>query len=220
MSNVIEIVDFSFHYNNNFVLDVKNFYINQGEMVFLSGESGSGKTTLLNIITGILEYKTGSVKVLNTELKLLSNHQRDRFRGQNIGFIFQQFNLIPYLSVKENVLLPCKFFNKDTKLLEKLLHDIDLNEKLWNTRVDELSVGQQQRVACVRALIGSPKLIIADEPTSALDDARQDAFLDMLIRGCKSVNSTLLFVSHNKNLIKRFDRVVQIKDGVVSGVIL
>jgi putative ABC transport system ATP-binding protein len=212
---MIRINDLTFCYDEVFSLVVDSFFVERGEMVFLSGESGSGKSTLLNIIAGILNYKSGSVKVIGQELNNLTNFQRDRFRGENIGFIFQQFNLISYLSVRDNILLPCKFFNKECSLFEFLLDKLEISQKYWDKRVDELSIGQQQRVASVRALVGCPPIIIADEPTSALDTNLQDSFLKLLIESCKSINSSLLFVSHNEGLMNRFDKVVKIKDGIL-----
>ncbi|MDR0423408.1 MAG: ABC transporter ATP-binding protein [Rickettsiales bacterium] len=213
---MLSINNLIFHYENGFSIKVGNLFVNRGEMVFLSGESGSGKSTLLNIIAGILDYKSGSVTVMGQELKYLTSFQRDKFRGENIGFIFQQFNLIPYLSVVDNVLLPCKLFNKKSDLLETLIERTALPKECLDKRVDELSIGQQQRVACIRALIGRPSLVIADEPTSALDDDKQNAFLKLLIECCKDINSTLIFVSHNKNLSRLFDRIVEIKNGILS----
>ncbi|MDR3290155.1 MAG: ABC transporter ATP-binding protein [Rickettsiales bacterium] len=214
---MIEIKNLIFQYSGQTALNIENLSIKDGEHVFLSGESGSGKSTLLNIIAGILNYQNGSVKVLNAELKNMKASEKDKFRNKNIGFIFQQFNLIPYLSVIDNIVLPSKFSNTiSNKSLEQMLAKIELTNDLWDKRADKLSVGQQQRVACIRALYCNPSLIIADEPTSSLDNSRQDAFLELLKNECK--NKTLLFVSHDKNLMKWFDRVVEIKDGVINDI--
>ena len=174
-------------------LDIESLSIDAGERIFLFGPSGSGKSTLLALLAGVLTAQQGSVRVLGTELTSLKG--RDRFRVEHIGFIFQQFNLVPYLSVMQNVLLPCRFSMRRAQRaveahgspLDAALHLLDamgLGVSLRKRKATELSVGQQQRVAAARALIGSPELIIADEPTSSLDaDARQ-AFLELLERQC------------------------------------
>jgi putative ABC transport system ATP-binding protein len=204
------------------VLEVRQFAVQPRERVFLHGPSGSGKSTLLGIIGGILEPQVGQVQVLDTSLTNLTAAQRDRFRGEQIGFIFQMFNLIPYLTVRENVLLPLEFSNGRARRVEsadatseaaRLLQALGLSDpEISKRRVTELSVGQQQRVAAARALIGRPPIVIADEPTSSLDaDVRAD-FLRLLMNECASHGTTLLFVSHDVALAGMFDRTVQIRD--------
>jgi putative ABC transport system ATP-binding protein len=200
-------------------LAIESFRVKAGERVFLFGPSGSGKSTLLALLAGVLTAQEGSVHVLGTELSALRG--RDRFRVDHVGFIFQQFNLVPYLSVVDNVLLPCRFSTKRAKRAAEahgspldsaryLLHAMGLGTGLRKRKATELSVGQQQRVAAARALIGSPELIIADEPTSSLDaDARQ-AFLGLLRAQCDRWASTLLFVSHDRQLAASFDREVDL----------
>jgi putative ABC transport system ATP-binding protein len=198
-------------------LDIPDFLVTRGEHVFLHGESGSGKTTLLNLLAGVLIPQSGGVKLLDQDLKAMASADRDRYRVDHIGFIFQQFNLIPYLSALDNVLLPCRFSDRRRQraleqadslhtAAEALLTHLDLNANLWNRPSTQLSVGQQQRVAAARALIGRPEIIIADEPTSALDAERQTAFLDLLRRECAAANATLLFVSHDKRLAPGLSR--------------
>jgi putative ABC transport system ATP-binding protein len=198
-------------------LAIPDFQVTRGEHVFLHGESGSGKTTLLNLLAGVLTPQSGQVNLLDHDLKAMASADRDRYRVDHIGFIFQQFNLIPYLSAMDNVLLPCRFSDRRRqRALEQggnlhtaaasLLTHLDLNEGLWSRPATQLSVGQQQRVAAARALIGRPEMIIADEPTSALDAERQTAFLDLLRRECAAANATLLFVSHDKRLASGFSR--------------
>ncbi len=205
------------------VLDIARLDVARGEKVFLRGASGSGKSTLLGIVGGVLRPSQGSIRVLGTELANLRPGARDRFRGDHIGFIFQMFNLIPYLSVLDNVLLPVRFTprrgaafaaagalpDEARRLLVALgLHD----PALQNRAVTELSIGQQQRVAAARALLGSPELIIADEPTSSLDyDARAD-FLQLLMQECARSSATLLFVSHDTSLGSLFDRSVSLRE--------
>ncbi len=204
-------------------LDIGAFAVAAGESVFVHGESGSGKSTLLALLGGVLVPQAGSVNVLGTELTRLAAGERDRFRVDHTGFIFQQFNLIPYLSMQDNVLLPCRFsarrrgraLARSATLaaeVKRLLAELDLDESLWRRPVTQLSVGQQQRVAAARALIGAPELVIADEPTSALDAARQAAFLDLLARECGEAGATLIFVSHDARLASHCARSVALAD--------
>jgi putative ABC transport system ATP-binding protein len=204
-------------------LDIASFAVGRGESVFVHGESGSGKSTLLALLGGVLLPQRGSANILGTELTRLSAGARDRFRVDHTGFIFQQFNLIPYLSMQDNVLLPCRFsarrrgraLSRSATLAaeaKRLLAELDLDESLWRRPVTQLSVGQQQRVAAARALIGAPELVIADEPTSALDAARQAAFLDLLARECALAGATLIFVSHDARLASHCARSVALAD--------
>ncbi len=197
------------------------FNANAGDRIFLYGPSGSGKSTLLGLLGGVLSAQSGSINILGNDFTRLSQTQKDRVRADHIGFIFQQFNLIPYLSVIENVLLPCRFSKlRLSKVLtksnhlrteaERLLSQLDLNPSLWHQPVTQLSVGQQQRVAAVRALIGKPEIIIADEPTSALDADRQASFLALLLRECADANAMLLFVSHDRRLASAFNREIDL----------
>ena len=204
-------------------LDIAAFTVGVGESVFVHGDSGSGKSTLLALLGGVLVPQAGSARILGTELTGLSAGARDRFRVDHTGFIFQQFNLIPYLSMQDNVLLPCRFSaRRASRALaraatlaaeaKRLLVELDLDESLWRRPVTRLSVGQQQRVAAARALIGAPELVIADEPTSALDAARQAAFLDLLAAECAQAGSTLVFVSHDARLASHCARSVAMAD--------
>lgn len=206
------------------VLSIREFSMRQGERVFLKGSSGSGKTTLLSLIAAILKPQSGSIVVDDIALSTLQGGQRDQFRVDRIGLIFQQFNLLPFLSVHENIQLPCKFsahrrqqacqsadsLDEET---ERLLRAMHLSSSdISNKPVTQLSVGQQQRVAVARALIGRPALIIADEPTSALDSDTRQAFLDLLFDEVKAAGSTLLFVSHDGFLADMFDRSIDLAD--------
>jgi putative ABC transport system ATP-binding protein len=174
------------------------------EHVFLYGDSGSGKSTLLNLLSGILAPKKGSIKVLGTELSSLSNSQRDRFRAQNIGVVFQQFNLIPYLSVLKNIELAAylaKSPKKDISThISRMVSVLQLPHTILNTPVSRLSVGQQQRVAIMRAFINTPQLLLIDEPTSALDNSAKNAFMTYLLDMCQFHNTTMVFVSHDTGL--------------------
>lgn len=200
-------------------LEIAHFQVAADEQVFIHGESGSGKSTLLNLIAGVLLPQTGRVEALGQSLPALSAAARDRFRVDHIGLIFQQFNLIPYLSVLDNVLLPCRFSKRrrqragDPRVAAgELLTHLDLDATLWRRPATLLSVGQQQRVAAARALIGRPEIVIADEPTSALDAARQTAFLELLKRECAAARAALLFVSHDSRLAEQFDRRVAMSE--------
>lgn len=198
------------------ILDIPALHIARGERVFLHGPSGSGKTTLLGLIAGVLAPTTGRVQVLGNNLGTMSSAQRDRFRAAHIGYVFQMFNLIPYLSVRENIALPARL----SKLRRERLAGADLDsettrlaagleiENLLDARISALSVGQQQRVAVARALIGSPELVVCDEPTSALDADRRDRFLELLFASVQKAGSTLVFVSHDLSLAERFGRTV------------
>ncbi len=206
------------------VLDIPELIINQGEKVFIRGPSGSGKTTLLGLLGGVLTAQSGDVTVLGSDLRRLSPSRRDHFRAEHIGFIFQMFNLIPYLSVIENVTLPLGFARKRFEAVlcsgvepeqeaVRLLQHLELTEpQLLQRTVTELSIGQQQRVAAARALIGRPDLVIADEPTSALDTDTREAFIRLLFDECDASGSTLVFVSHDHTLEKLFDRSIALHE--------
>jgi putative ABC transport system ATP-binding protein len=204
------------------VLQLAHFSVERGAQVFMSGPSGSGKSTLLALIGGIVLAQTGQVRVLGHALHALSAARRDRFRVDHIGFIFQQFNLIPYLSILDNVLLPCQFssYRRQRALAqgktlqaaaESLLDSLDLSPALWHRPATQLSIGQQQRVAAARALIGQPEIIVADEPTSALDADRQQGFLDLVQQECRQAQSSLLFVSHDHRLAQHFTHRVALE---------
>lgn len=216
-------VTFTWPGNTQPVLHVDTLRIAAHEQVLISGPSGCGKSTLLGLIAGILTPQHGNIEVLGTSLSSLNASQRDAFRADHIGFIFQQFNLIPYLSIIDNVLLPCRFSavrrqraTADGHTLqavcETLLHTLDLSPDLWHTPVTRLSIGQQQRVAAARALIGKPEIMIADEPTSALDIDRQNAFLDLVMAACHNTQAALVMISHDRRLATRFTRHIAFDD--------
>jgi putative ABC transport system ATP-binding protein len=209
---VIENLAFRWRLGDAFCLDLANATVDAGKSLFLHGPSGSGKSTLLNLIGGVLLPEHGSVSLLGQPLGQLSASRRDAFRADHLGFIFQQFNLIPYLSVLDNVLLPCRFSARRARLVgepqaeaRRLLDALDLDPALLSRPAAELSVGQQQRVAAARALIGQPEILIADEPTSALDAERQAAFVELLLSEARLAGSTVVFVSHDLRLAGHFD---------------
>lgn len=216
-------VAFSWQKRGGFGLTVDELVIAAGERVLLAGPSGAGKSTLLSLLAGIVQPKAGSIAIAGTDIAGLSAHRRDRFRAEHIGLIFQSFNLIPYLSCIDNILLPLHFAPKRMQraggdeaahaLAGTLLKRIGLEPDLYARQpAGRLSVGQQQRVAALRALIGGPELIIADEPTSALDRAHQQAFVTILSEEIGRIGATLLMVSHDLSLAPLFDRTIALED--------
>lgn len=194
------------------LLSIENFTISRGERVFLQGASGSGKSTLLNLLTGLLPCRPGEIELLGHDLGAMRDSARDRLRAREVGQIFQQFNLVPFLDVEDNIRLPGRFSgggsHQPRQQLEALLDALQLDRSLLRQRADQLSVGQQQRVAVARAFYNSPELLIADEPTSALDADSRDSFIQLLMAMQQTSKGTLLFVSHDKELACHFDRVV------------
>ena len=219
---VIHVQDLVFRWaEGDFRLEISRFEVANGESIFLHGPSGSGKSTLLGLVAGIMSPAEGTIRVLGQDLTRIKSADRDSFRVDHIGFLFQQFNLIPYLSVLDNVLLPCGFSERrrsrataSGRTLEaeakRLLERLDMEPGLWARRAATLSVGQQQRAAAARALIGKPEIVIADEPTSSLDAERQIAFLDLLRQECAEADASLLFVSHDLRLSSSFTRSLEL----------
>ena len=221
---IVRIADLQFAWpGQKLLLDIAAFSLAPGERLFLRGPSGSGKSTLLGLIAGVLESAEGEVNVLEHNLTRLGGSQRDRVRADHLGVIFQMFNLVPYLSVTQNVALPCRFSKRrlenaktaggvETEV-RRLLSRLGLtDEDLLARNVTELSVGQQQRVAAARALIGNPALIIADEPTSALDADSRDRFIELLSEEAQNTGAALLFVSHDGGLAPLFDRAIDLSE--------
>jgi putative ABC transport system ATP-binding protein len=197
-------------------LEIPRLELAAGERVFLHGPSGSGKSTLLGLLGGVALPQQGRIELLGTDITRLGSRARDRFRADHIGFLFQQFNLLPWLPAIDNVLLPCTFSARRRERAgadpraeaERMLRHLDLDTASWRKPAGELSVGQQQRVAAARALIGRPEILIADEPTSALDAERQQVFIDLLLQESAAVGAALVFVSHDQRLAGHFDRSV------------
>ncbi|MBK3516740.1 ABC transporter ATP-binding protein [Carboxylicivirga marina] len=220
----IQISDLQFQWpdQKETLLNIPELIINQQEHLYIQGDSGSGKSTLLNLLGGIIEPQQGDITILGQSLRQLSSSQRDHFRAAHIGYVFQQFNLVPYLSILDNVTLPCDFSserykragassNSIKKEAMRLLSHLGLeDEALLQKPVTQLSVGQQQRVAAARAFIGSPEIIIADEPTSSLDANAQESFIKLLFDEVKSKNTTIVFVSHDERFIPLFEHSIQL----------
>lgn len=201
------------------VLDIEELVVTTGQHLFIQGESGCGKTTLLNLLCGINQAESGKLKVLGQSLAAMSPLNRDRFRADHLGVIFQQFNLLPYLNVVENVLLPFQFstrrrskVNDMTDAAEQVLRELEISPDQFDNNVLDLSVGQQQRVAVARALVGNPELVIADEPTSALDTRTRNAFIDLLFDRASEHGSTLVFVSHDDQLAGHFGHRINLAE--------
>ncbi|KZN49365.1 ABC transporter ATP-binding protein [Pseudoalteromonas luteoviolacea] len=222
---MIHISDLTFSWpgQSNPTLQIKDLQIKTGERLFLHGPSGSGKSTLLSLLAGIQCAQQGNIKILNEDLSALNDAKRDKFRADHIGTIFQNFNLLPYLSPIDNVVLGCNFSKRRqanlktegataTSQATRLLAELGLDENTQHRAVNELSIGQQQRVAAARAFIGQPELIIADEPTSALDADNRDIFIKQLFEQAQQYQATILFVSHDVSLAPLFDRKVSLAE--------
>ena len=206
------------------LLEIDCLQIKRGERIFIEGPSGCGKSTLLSLIAGVVTPQKGTITINGTLISALNGADRDRFRADHIGFIYQMFNLIPYLSVVENVTLPCRFsLRRREKAADRsssfkaeamrLLKSLGLDgASVIKKPANELSVGQQQRVAAARALIGAPEIIIADEPTSSLDTDYRKAFIRLLFQECDPKETTLIFVSHDTILANLFDRTIRLAD--------
>ena len=212
---VVEALRFAWPGTDRTVLDIDALRVEPGQTLFVRGPSGCGKSTLLSLLAGVLVADGGEVRALGQPWSMLSPSRRDRFRADHLGYIFQQFNLLPYLSVLDNVRLPCRFSARRAArtppgAAESLLARTGLAERDWRRSAASLSIGQQQRVAAARALIGSPDIVIADEPTSALDEDLRSAFMDLLLGECARCGSALVFVSHDARLAARFDRQIDL----------
>ncbi|MCG7587741.1 ATP-binding cassette domain-containing protein [Photobacterium sp. OFAV2-7] len=220
--NVIELNDITFRWpkQTEDLLDIPSLTIKKGEKVFLKGPSGSGKSSLLSLLAGISQPTSGEIQLLQQPFSQQKPTHRDQFRANHIGYIFQMFNLLPYLSVIDNVLLPCRFSRLRKNRLssamdleaKRLLTQLHLPQEYLEKPITELSIGQQQRVAAARALIGQPELLIADEPTSALDHDNREAFIQLLMAECDKAETTLLFVSHDETLESLFDRSIALNE--------
>lgn len=212
----IDALTFSYTKGSPPILSIPQWKVPSNQHVFLSGPSGSGKSTLLNLLSGTLSPTSGNITLLDRPFSSLSPRQRDKFRAQHIGVVFQQFNLIPYLSVEQNIKAAVYFAKKgasSTEVYERMLTLIDalrLPTSVLKQKADALSIGQQQRVAIARALINNPELLIVDEPTSALDTAARDSFMTLLKNVAK--DSTMIFVSHDMGMASHFDTTFSISD--------
>jgi len=201
------------------ILNIEKLTVHRGQHLFIQGESGCGKTSLLNLLCGITQADSGDLSVLGQSMGEMSAHKRDRFRADHLGVIFQQFNLLPYLNVIDNIVLSFHFSprrrQKVTDILgssKSILKELEITPDLFHKNVLDLSVGQQQRVAVARALVGNPELVIADEPTSALDSKNRDSFIRLLFERASEHGSTLIFVSHDDHLAKSFEHSINLAE--------
>lgn len=215
-------VSFTWPGSRGFNLTIDAFQLQSGSRTLLLGPSGSGKSTLLSLLSGIATPQQGRIELLGTNLCELGSAARDRFRADHIGVIFQMFNLLPYGTAVDNVILPLSFAagrrarvkaaGSEQEEARRILNALGITDDLLQGPALELSVGQQQRVAAARALIGAPELVIADEPTSALDTAREERFLELLFAQMAEAKSTLIMVSHDEELASHFDQVLRLGD--------
>ena len=203
------------------VLTIPSWRVEAKQRVFLQGNSGSGKSTLLGLLAGLRTPSSGSVSVLDTQISSLNGRKRDAFRAQHIGVVFQQFNLIPFLSVLDNILLAGQFAGRAPRANKaralELIDRVNLEPRLAGRKAEQLSIGQQQRVAIVRALFNSPSLLLVDEPTSALDHANKESFLRLLNEVLDDTNCAMVFVSHDPSIGEMFEDRVALDDLNQSG---
>ncbi|WP_295568931.1 ATP-binding cassette domain-containing protein [uncultured Stenotrophomonas sp.] len=222
---VIALEDVQFGYGMRRVLDIPRLSIEQGSSVLLRGASGGGKSTLLGLLAGVLLPSRGHVEVAGRPLHTMRGAARDRFRADHLGLIFQQFNLLPFLSVRDNIALGLRFSRLRSERVSgpldgeiaRLLSALQLDRALMQRRAGTLSVGQQQRVAAARALIGRPALLLADEPTSALDRDAATAFLRLISAQGQAAGTTVVVVSHDDSLQPLFDRTLALSQINLAG---
>ena len=200
------------------LLEIDSLELAAGQRLLVQGDSGSGKSTLLSLAAGVLLPTEGQISLLGQSWGDLPSGRREQWRADHVGYLFQQFNLLPYLSPIDNVMLPCRLSSLRAlrcqgpvvEQAQQLLRALGMGPELWHRPCAELSVGQQQRVAAARALIGQPELVIADEPTSALDERRRDEFMHLLLRQCELAGSALLLVTHDRRLSVHFEQVLDL----------
>lgn len=209
---MIQAQNLKFSYDGSRSLSFPNIACDDGEHWLLLGQSGSGKTTLLHLLGGLLSPQSGSIKVGETDMSRLKGSSLDKFRGQNIGIIFQTAHFLTALTVEENLLLAQQLSGEeiDKQLIINVLKSLNLEHKL-KSKTSELSVGEQQRVAIARALVNSPKLILADEPTSALDDKNTDEVIQLLEKTATEANATLIIVTHDNRLKEYFKNQIHLQ---------
>lgn len=199
-----------------FALNDVSFSVKKGEFVAIIGASGSGKSTLLHIIGGVDTPTSGSIIIDGTDITKLDNDKMAIFRRKNIGIIYQFYNLLPILNVKENITLPCELDGKrpNSEDVEELIKTLGLKERK-NHLPNQLSGGQQQRVAIGRALINKPAIILADEPTGNLDSKSSEEIIKLLKLSNEKYNQTILLVTHDEKIAREAGRIIEIKDGKI-----
>ena len=218
--SVLQTIDLKKHYgtkpNITRALDGVNFSVEDGEFVAVVGTSGSGKSTLLHMMGGLDTPTSGNVIVRDKELSKMNDEQLTIFRRRNIGFIFQNYNLVPILNVYENIVLPVELDGDtvDKKFLNEIVHLLGLEDKLKNMP-NNLSGGQQQRVAIARALITKPAIVLADEPTGNLDSQTSAEVLGLIKRTSAEFRQTVVMITHNNDIARLADRIIRIEDGKI-----
>ena len=218
--SILQTIDLKKHYgaepNITRALDGVNFSVDEGEFVAVVGTSGSGKSTLLHMMGGLDTPTSGTVIVRGEELAKKNDEQLTIFRRRNIGFIFQNYNLVPILNVYENIVLPVELDGDtvDQKFLDEIVHLLGLEDKLKNMP-NNLSGGQQQRVAIARALITKPAIVLADEPTGNLDSKTSTEVLGLIKRTSAEFRQTVVMITHNDDIARLADRIVRIEDGKI-----
>lgn len=218
---ILETSSLTYDYGSGSLIEFPDLSILAGEKVLIIGPSGSGKSTFLNLVSGVLPIQSGDISLVEYNYRALSGRQLDGIRASHIGIIFQTLNLISYLNGYENASLGVRFskrrraINVDTPAeIERIAGALGLTPHLLKKRAEQLSIGQQQRVAVIRALLGRPDLILADEPTSALDPIATEQFMTEMLGSFDAENQAILMVSHNPALKAFFDRVVEFKANV------
>jgi putative ABC transport system ATP-binding protein len=195
--------------------------VEEGEVTMFVGPSGCGKTTLISVIAGVLDATEGECRVFGKSMQEMSNDERTRYRGKNIGFVFQQFNLIPSLTLKENVGIPLMIngigYDEAVERAEQTLGRVGLGERAGD-RPTQLSGGQQQRVAIARAIVHSPRLVVCDEPTSALDHTTGQHVVELLREVAAGDGRALIVVTHDNRIFQYADRIARMDDGRIQGV--
>ena len=218
--NLISVKNLNYSLGNNtkFSLKINKFILKKSDSFLIYGDSGLGKSTFLNLLSGTLRPKEGAINILGTNIVDSSSAVKDKIRGDHFGIVFQTFNLLPYITVKNNILLGKAYSNRKQLLssndeVKILMDKLSLNYKDFvDRKAYELSIGQQQRVAVARALIGKPEIIIADEPTSALDQDNQKEFINLLFKSLDENEQGLIMVSHDKKLSNKFKIVKNITE--------
>ena len=214
----VENLNYSLGNNNKFSLKINKFILKKSDSFLIYGDSGAGKSTFLNLLSGTLRPQEGAINILGKNIVDSSSAVKDKIRGDHFGIVFQTFNLLPYITVKNNILLGKAYSNRKQLLssndeVKILMDKLSLNYKdLVDRKAYELSIGQQQRVAVARALIGKPEIIIADEPTSALDQDNQKEFINLLFKSLDENEQGLIMVSHDKKLSNKFKIVKNITE--------
>ena len=214
---ILETQQLTYQYASGKTLCFPDIQLHAGEKILIVGPSGSGKSTCLNLLSGVLPSQTGTITLNGQNYTTQTRHQLDQLRADHIGIIFQSLNLIPYLSGFENAKLSLRFSEErrtnvsDIRAsITRLAEGLGLTSEILAKKPEARSIGQQQRIAVIRALLGKPALILADEPTSALDPVATEQFMTELTRSIDPAEQAVIVVSHNPKLMPLFDRVVQI----------